>query len=213
MPRPEENGPLPHGNGQGKYLRRLRPLPCEISLRPGQRKRQVARLIFGDAIQQRGGQDVPQPILCGNVGEQHPHIAAADHADVVRVAAAELVVPDVAVTGFQKLPGVKDGKIFHIAAADGARLGPLGIHQHLCAGTPGSGAGFPNDGRQNGVTALFHFIQQFCKDHLHADHPFCLCIADTYSTLFSEKKQHNLFGHAELLLHRADFFVARKPGV
>ena len=114
---------------------------------------------------------MPQPVLCGNVGEQHPHIAAADHADVVRVAAVELVVPDVAVTGFQKLPGVKDGKIFHIAAADGARLGPLGIHQHLCAGTPGSGAGFPNDGRQNGVTALFHFIQQFCKDRLHADHP------------------------------------------
>ena len=67
--------------------------------------------------------------------------------------------------------------------------------------------------RDSGVTALFHFIQQFCKDRLRADHPFCLCIADTYSTLFSEKKQHNLFGHAELLLHRADFFVARKPGV
>ena len=40
VPRPEENGPLPHGNGQGKYLRRLRPLLCEISLRPGQGQRQ-----------------------------------------------------------------------------------------------------------------------------------------------------------------------------
>ena len=60
--------------------------------------------------------------------------------------------------GFQKLLGVEDGKIFHIAAADGARLGTLGVHQHLRAGAPGSGAGFPNNGGQNGVVALFHFI-------------------------------------------------------
>ena len=170
----EEERTLPNGHGQGECAV-LGRLIGEIAALAGEGQRQIAGLVFGDTLQQGGGEGAPRGIRGGDEGEQHRYVAAAHHADVLGFAAVQLVLPHVAAFARYQLLRMNNGQVLHIAAADGARLGALGVHQHLRACAARRGAGLANDGGQHGVVLLFHFIQQLGKNRLHS-HPLLCCI-------------------------------------
>ena len=157
VPRAEQDGALTDGQRQAEYLSvRLR--IADIGGTAVKRQHQNALLAPGNALKHQRGRIRPPAVRGGDKAEQHRHIAAADHADILGIIFVQLVFVDIAALLSDQLLRVPNGQMLHIAAADGAHLRTAPAHQHLRADTARRGSGLADDRHQHGVVLFFRFI-------------------------------------------------------
>ena len=193
MARPEQQRPLPDGQGhtehaappdavdlEGGGLYALRQSAPQQTLRPQQSaaaavlpQHQPAPLMGGEPLCQGRGQRLPRRILRRDELEMGRHVAAAHHADI---AAGGGGVQQKIVDGRALLPQQGHGHLLaaalHGAAADGTGEPPVGTHQHLRAALPGGAARCVDQRHQHRVPVLLHLIKQLCKDLIHSSSLF-----------------------------------------